>query len=140
MADVTVSSLNGSPPQNIPDSLDGTVLTVINGDLGNANTSYLYFDLIKTGLNIFSMQLVIEATTLTIEASNSAPSVDNASAVWTDISDLFTDSSGTPLVNITATGSLTAKLPLPFSRFRIKRVTTNATNALTIILTRGRVR
>ena len=135
MADNTVSVLKTRAPQDIPDSLDGTILTVVNGDLGNANTSYTYFDLLKMGLNIFSIQFVIQNTTLTIEASNSDPSIDNASAVWSDLTVNLTGAA-----TIVATGSFTTLLPLPWSRFRIKRVTTNATNALTLILTRGRMR
>ncbi len=51
-------------------SNDGRILTVANGDLGNANTSYSYFNLIGDGYSIFSMQHIIAATTLTYEGSN----------------------------------------------------------------------
>lgn len=136
MADATLSTSKNTPPKNLPDTLDGEVLTIANGDLGNADTSYFYFGLVKDGYNIFSLQFVIQATTLTIEASNSATSVSDASAVWTDITDFLTDGAAT---DFTATGSLTRQLPTDWSRFRVKRVTTNATNALRLILTRGRV-
>lgn len=141
MADVTVSTLNTTPPNDMPDTLDGLVVNVANTDLGNADTSFLYFQLVASGYNIFSMQFTIQATTLTIEASNSLLSVSNASAVWSDITDVATsDSPGGAVTTITATGTLTVAFPLPYSRFRIRRLTTNATNALTINLTRGRFR
>lgn len=137
MADSSLLTIDNTPPNNLPDSLDGKVLTVIHGDLGNAITSYFYFDLVKVGLNIFSLQFIIEATTLTIEATNDLPSIANADANWLDITDVLTDGVA---VNFTATGSLSRNAPILWSRFRIKRVTTNATNALILVLTRGRVR
>jgi hypothetical protein len=125
----------------MPDTLDGLVVSVANGDLGNADTSFLYFGLVSSGFNIFSMGFTITATTLTVEASNSAPSIADASAVWSDITDVVTnDSPGGAVTSITATGTLTVAFPLPWSRIRIRRLTTNATNALTINLTRGRFR
>lgn len=135
MADVILITTNTVPPKNTPDSLDGLVLTVINGDLGDADTSYFYFDLVKSGFNIFSLQFTIQATTLTIEGSNSLPSVANANAVWTDITDVVTNGTATSFI---ATGSVTRSSPLPWSRLRVKRVTTSATNALALDLTRGR--
>lgn len=132
MADVSLKSTNPRAPVNVPDSLDGLVLFVDNGDLGNADTSYFYFDLVKAGYNIFTLQFVVTATTLTIEVSNSKPEVSDGDATWTDITATLTGAT-----TITATGSLTITFPLPWSRFRIKRVTTNATNALTLNLTRG---
>lgn len=135
MADVTLTTTNQIPPKNIPDSLDGLVLTVANGDIGDADTSYFYFDLVKAGFNVFSLQFTIQATTLTVEGSNSLPSVSNASAVWTDITDVVTNGTATSFI---ASGSVTRSSPLPWSRLRVKRVTTSATNALTLNLTRGR--
>jgi len=141
MADSTLSVLNTTPPQNMPDDLCGRVLTVVNGDLGNANTSYFYFPLIAAGFNIWSIQFNIQNTTLTVEASNSPLSVADASANWSDITDLVTiGSPGGSVASITATGSLTVAFPLPWSRIRLKRVTTNAINAFALNLTRGRFR
>lgn len=51
-------------------SIDGRLASIANGDLGDANTSYSYFNLLGDGYNIFSMQHIIQATTLTYEASN----------------------------------------------------------------------
>jgi len=135
MADSSLSTTRRSPPRHLADSLDGLVLTVSNGDLGDADTSYFYFDLVKSGFNIFSLQFTIQATTLTIEGSNSLPSVPNASAIWTDITDVVTNGTATSFI---ASGSVTRSSPLPWSRLRVKRVTTSATNALTLNLTRGR--
>lgn len=138
--DVSLATLNCSPPNDLPDSLDGNVLTVVHGDFGNAITNYFYFDLVKSGFNIFSLQFVIEATTLTIEGTNDVPSVPNSSANWLDITDIVTDFLATSFTAADSPGSVTRTLPLEWSRLRVKRVTTNATNALTLILTRGRVR
>lgn len=140
MADSTLSILSNKGPQNFPPSLDGKVVTVAHGDLGNANTSYFYMGLAKDGFNVFSVQFVIEATTLTFEGSNDSVAIANGSATWTDITTLVTiGSPGGSVASISATGSLTVAAPLPWSRLRVKRLTTNATNALTLILTRGRV-
>lgn len=49
---------------------DGNFLTVASGSLGNANTSYSYFLLGAQGFDMFSLDFVITATTLTIEGSN----------------------------------------------------------------------
>lgn len=137
MADSTLDTLHTSTPQNMPDDLPGTVLTVANGDLGDANTSFFYFDMVKSGFNIFSLQFVIGATTLTIEGSNDAPSVSNAGALWSDITDVCTSGVAT---NFTATGTLSILFPLPWSRLRVRRLTTNAVNSLVLKLTRGRLR
>lgn len=135
MADTTLSVLTCTPPLDIPISLDGRILNVLTTELGNADTSYTYFKLAADGYNIFTLQFNIVATTLTIEASNSPLSVTDASAVWTDLTSVLTSGSAT----ITATGTMTIQLPFLWSRIRIKRVTTNATNSLSLNLTRGRV-
>lgn len=135
MADITLSTISVLAPQNRPDSLDGRVINIANGDLGNADTSYLYFGLGKDGYNIFSLQYTITATTLTIECSNSSASVADSSAIWSDLTTTLTGAA-----SLTATGTLTVTSPFLWSRVRIKRVTTNATNALAINLTRGRAK
>lgn len=135
MGDTTLSTMELAPPDGFWASLDGEILTIANGALGNADTSYTYIPFGKTGVNIFSLQWVITATTLTFEFSNSAPSVADASAVWSDQTTNLTGAA-----TVTATGSLTVTAPFPWSRMRVKRVTTNATNALRLILTRMRIR
>jgi len=140
MADFSYTTTNCNPPKGLPDSLDGNFLTVINGTLPDADTSFVYFDLAKAGFNTFALQFTIQNTTITFEASNSLPEVSNALAVWTDITNVVTlGSPGGPVSSISATGSLTVAFPLPWSRFRIRCLTTNATNAISFNLTRGRV-
>ena len=132
MADTTISSTN-QLARGI--NGDGNVITVTNGQLGNADTSYTYFLLGGTGYDQFSMDFTITATTLTIEASNDALSIENSSANWVDLTSMLT---GGVASSFTSSGSYTTNAPIPWSRFRIKRVTTNATNALSIRMTRMR--
>lgn len=133
MADIIFNHINTVPPSTFFASLDGNITLIANGALGNADTSNTYVDLGKAGFNIFSLQYVIQATTITIEASNDLPSVSNASAAWTDVTLILTNGSASSFL---ATGSLTVSTAFPWSRLRFKRVTTNATNALSLILTR----
>jgi hypothetical protein len=134
MADTSLDVMTLTPPTLYAASLDGEILTVANGALGNADTSYTYIPLVKTGLNSLSLQWIITATTLTFEFSNSAPDVANTSAVWSDQTANLTGAA-----TVTATGSLTITVPFAWSRMRIKRLTTNATNALRLVLTRMRI-
>lgn len=134
MADTSLDLITLTPPEIPFASLDGEILTVANADIGNADTSYTYIPLAKTGLDAFSLQYTITATTLTFEFSNSAPSVANSSAVWSDLTTILTGAS-----TVTATGSVSVTVPFPWSRMRVKRLTTNSTNALRLILTRIRI-
>ncbi len=122
MADTTLSSVNYATPTAQNPSVDGHVLTVAHGDLGNANTSYFTFD-----LSLATIQWVIEATTMTIEVSQTGD-------VWSDQTKNLTGSE-----TQTTSGSLTITVPFEWPKMRIKRVTTNATNAFNLYLTRGRV-
>jgi len=135
MADATLSNVTPTPSNNMPASLDGLVLNVATGSLGNADTSYFYFPLVSAGFNIFAIDFTIVATTLTIEVTNDALSVSNSSATWYDYTSILTSGTAT----LTASGSLTVQVPFMWSRIRVKRVTTNATNSLSLRLTRGRV-
>jgi len=215
---------------NCRGSLDGRILNVVSGDLGDAATRYTYFDLYRAGFNIFTLQWIITATTITIEACNmnsdigttvtgTATSTDGTGATivcttlnssdgfatdddligakvkitsdsttttnvgatrtvtdyaqatgtltlssaigattsgvtsfqiedagepwgrrasdpdstqWIDITTAITGSA-----NFTATNAHIQDTPLSFERLRIKRLTTNATNALALRLTRG---
>ncbi|MDX1902090.1 MAG: hypothetical protein SFW66_08860 [Gammaproteobacteria bacterium] len=114
---------------------DGLILDVNNGQIGNADTSYTYFYLNAQGYDEFSLSFVIAATTLTIEGSNDILSVSDSSAVWVDLTSMLTAGVAS---SFTATGSYTTNASIPWSRMRIKRVTTNATNALELRLTRMR--
>lgn len=113
--------------------IDGLIRDVNIGDLGNAVTSYIYFDMARELLDMFSVQHKITATTLTYEGTNDDPSVPDDLAIWSDITLMLTD--GTD-ANFTADGSLTVSKPIPWGRLRIKQVTTNANNALELRMTR----
>lgn len=133
MADVILNTINPRPPALAP-SLDGKILNVVNGNLPDADTSYVYIGLVRDGYNLFTLQYVLQATTLTIEVSNDLPEISNGSARWDDITSTLISGGGSSL---TTSGTLTISFPLEWSRMRIKRVTTNATNACALILTRG---
>lgn len=135
MADSTLTAVNPAAQLNSPTSLDGRILSVANGVLPDADTSYLYVGLAKDGYNLFTLDFILQATTVTIEASNDKPDVVDASAHWVDITNVCTSGSST---NFTATGTLTVAFPIEWSRLRFKRVTTNATNSCIFIMTRGR--
>ena len=113
--------------------LDGVILTVENGDIGDANTAYTYFNMLAEDYKFFVLDFTIEATTLTLEASNSPMTTADASKVWSDItSELFN------VASETASGVWICDTPCPYARLRVKRLTTNATNALTLRLSRSR--
>lgn len=61
---------NKISPVNPFTSVDGLILDVNTGDLGNTDTSYNYFLLGAAAFNKFSIQYVITATTLTFEGTN----------------------------------------------------------------------
>jgi hypothetical protein len=130
MADIKLESINTVPPMPVLISLDGIVVDIANGDLGNADTSFFYFDLGRAGFRYFTLEFIIQATTLTIEMTND--NLDDASATWRDITDILTG-----VASITASGVLDMDTPLAARRLRVKRLTTNATNALSLSLTRG---
>ncbi len=131
--DISVNSFKLTPPNKFFCSLDGNVTNIANGALGNADTSYTYIPLLKSGFNMFSLDYVIQATTLTLEVSNDDPLVLDANANWVDVTSILTSGAAT---SFTTSGSLSLSLPFPWSRMRVKRVTTNATNALQLLLTR----
>ncbi len=140
MTDTILNTLNQVAPINMAPSLDGEILTIANAVIGNADTSYTYVDLTKAGFNAFTLEYILTATTLTIEASNSLPSVADASAAWIDITSICTGGAATSFTAATSPGSVTIQSTLGWSRLRFKRVTTNATNAIRLILTRLRNR
>jgi len=112
-------------------SNDGNILTVVATDLGNADTSYAYFNLTAEGYNEFCMFFTITATTITLEATCDAATVVDASATWLDVTSALTGSA-----TATATGGWIVDTPVAFRRVRVKRLTTNATNAIAIDLVR----
>jgi len=108
-------------------SIDGIVLEVNNGDVGDAATYYYYFDMLGSGFNMFSIHYQITATTITFEAHNGSD--------WKDVTNFLTDGGA---ASISSTGMLTAAAPVPYARMRVKAVTTNATNALILSMSRMR--
>lgn len=133
MADSSLQTCRPFAPTTFFGSMDGLVLNVANGDLGDANTSYFYFNLVKAGFNAFVAQHTIQATTLAYEATSDGDDVDDSSALWVDITDFV---SGGAVASYTSTGYANVGTPICWPRLRIKRLTTNATNALQIRLTR----
>lgn len=112
-------------------SNDGRILHVVSGDLGDANTSYTYFNLGAESYNMFTLHFTIVATTLSIQASNDSCNTADTSKTWVDVTNALTGSATT-----TATGGWIVDTPCSFSRIRITRLTTSATNALDLFLTR----
>ena len=110
---------------------DGRILNVVNGDLGDANTSYTYFNMTDADMSRFTLHFVIEATTLTLEATNDVDTAD-ASAVWVDVTNTFFG-----VASETVTGTWIMDDYCPFRRLRVVRLTTNATNALALHLNRA---
>jgi len=79
-----------------------------------------------------SLFLPVEATTLTIEATNDPTSVADGDAVWVDVGMVLFGKA-----NFTTDTELIIDDPLIVARLRIKRVTTNATNAFACRLSRS---
>lgn len=136
MPDTTYTGLNILPPSTFFASADGNILTINEGDLGDADTSYTYFDLLKAGFNAFVMQHIIEATTLTYEMTGDLYRVADADAEWLDVT---LDLTAGAYAQFVETGGLIVSLAKGFSRMRVKRVTTNPTNSLKLILTRVKI-
>jgi len=113
--------------------IDGHILDVNNGDLGDAVTSYTYFNMAAEDYDYFTLNFTVEATTLTLEASNDDMTTADASGSWTDITTAMTGAA-----NATATGAWIVDTPIAYKRLRVKRLTTNATNALDLYLTRSK--
>lgn len=99
----------------------------------NGSTSYYYLPLVQDGWTAFSTQHLITGATITYEASNDLPIIDDASATWSDITSMLT---GGAISNFTSDGFLSINEHIPWSRLRIKRVITNSTNKVEIRLTK----
>lgn len=112
------------------DKIKGRILHVINGDLGDANTSYTYFNMSQDEMRYATIQFTIEATTITLEATDDTAA--DISATWTDVTLAMTGAA-----NAVASGMWIIDTPFSVRRCRIKRLTTNAINALDIFLTLG---
>lgn len=71
------SSIGGAT--SLDGALDGG--EVVNGDLGSGETTYTYFDMARSGWKHFTAICQLEATILTIEASNSQPAGNNTDPI-----------------------------------------------------------
>ena len=101
---------------------------LIASGLGNGAAQTITFTAKEFGAKL-SVRGTNAAATFTLDNM----SVVNFAATWQDITSMLT---GGSVSSFTATGNLTEMNPIPWSRIRVKRVTTNATNALKLILTR----
>ena len=112
---------------------DGISTTIINTDLGNANTSYTYFNMAGEDWRYAIIAAsAVEATTLTLEASMNSMRTADADATWVDITALIAAAA-----TLTAAGTWLLEDAVPTNRCRVKRVTTHATNALTLNIIRS---
>ena len=109
-------------------SIDGIIRNTPNGEFGDAATYYVYFAMLDSGFNMFSMHYEISNTTLTWEAHNGSD--------WRDVTNFL---SGGSVASVTSTGMLTAAAPVPYARMRVKALTTNATNSLILSMSRMRI-
>lgn len=105
----------------------GLIVNVSSGDLGNGVTNNTYIDF--ANLNYFRgvLSLVFTNTTIKIYGTADNSSVADADAEWTDITSAWT---GDP----SKTSSFDAIVDTDngYSRLKIERVTTNATNTCAI--------
>ena len=115
----------------------GISTTVANGDLGNADTSYTYFNMLAEDWKFASIMFpTLTATTLSLEATTDnvyASGYTDAAANWTDCTNALTGST-----TATATGGWILDTDMSVQRMRVKRLTTNATNALKLRIMRTR--
>ena len=119
----------------------GHILDVNTSDLGDANTSYTYFVLAAEDEKNAALNWTMTATTLTFEFTNddtaagvhwaNATATELGALVWVDRTSALT---GAPTQ--TTAGSLTFDETMPWKLGRVVRLTTNATNACDLYLTR----
>jgi len=124
---MSIKKTSTANPNRIVDC-HGKIVEVKTGDIGNGDTSYTYFNFGLEGYRIGSLQCILTATTLTLEATNDAANVSNANATWTDITQALFG-----VANFTTSSNLIIDSPIIFSRMRLKQVTTNGTNALSVM-------
>jgi hypothetical protein len=70
------------------DKIAGRICHVINGQYPNTTTYYEYFNMSQDEMKYFTLQFVIENTTITLEVTNDTS--PNGSGYWTDITDAMT--------------------------------------------------
>lgn len=111
----------------------GRILNRASGDVGNADTSYVYFALTSHQFKNWSLLWEIVATTLTLEFSNqklSSAWIEDATA--TELGNLNWDDQTldrTGAATQTADGEYAQDEAETFYVGRVKLVTTNATNS-----------
>lgn len=120
----------------------GRILNRVSGDVGNSDTSYVYFALAcDKGFLSWSLRWVIVATTLTLEFSNSnlpagvhpmdATATQLEALAWVDRTTALTGAA-----TQTVTGVMDHDTNESFYVGRVKIVTTNATNSLALYFNR----
>lgn len=106
---------------------DGLIVNISNGDLGNAVERITYIAFAK--LNFFRgiLSFIIQATNIKIYGTADNDTVADADAQWTDITSAWTG-------DATKTSSFDVIIDSDngYSRLKIIRTTTNATNACAI--------
>lgn len=104
--------------------VDGKYADVANGAYLTGQTYTFEIPFAMEGYRYLTIQMNIENTSVTFEATNDTNDIVQASATWTDVTQLIWG-----VVNRTATGDWVIDTPIPFARFRIKALTTNDTNS-----------
>lgn len=125
-----------------------TVTLTISALSGGTVSVYAGSQLIASGLTdgaaqtITFTKITAVGDKLSIVASDAAATfslddvlIQDFAATWTDLTSMLTAGVAS---SFTSTGSYTTNSSVPWSRMRIKRVTTNATNALQLRMTRMR--
>jgi len=113
--------------------LHGLVYDIDNGDKGNAVTHYFYIPWGTEGMKFGSIDYTLEATTMTIEGTNDSPQIVDADANWRDLTDVFFGG----LSSVTTSGTLTIDKDIAWGRLRLVFLTTNATNAAEVRITKA---
>ena len=119
----------------------GKILNRVSGDVGDADTSYVYFALACDKVLSWSLRYVIVASTLTFEFSNDnlpagvhpmdATAAQLAALAWVDRTTALTGAA-----TQTVTGVLDHDTNESFYVGRVKILTTNATNSLALYFNR----
>lgn len=122
-----------------------TVLVTISNTANGTISIYAGRQLLASGLTdgaaqsfTLNTRAPAEALYIVGSAANTTFTIDDVSikhvgATWGDITSTLTAGAAT---DFTADGRLTVNAPISWPRLRVKRVTTNATNALELRLTR----
>jgi hypothetical protein len=113
----------GSTPHKRFD-VPGLIANVANAAEASGVTTYNYLSFGNEGYSNLVLIANLENTTLTLEGAADADSVALASMEWRDVTQTIWGIS-----NLVVSGELVIDTDIPFSRLRVKSVTTNATNS-----------